>query len=148
MDWSSANIGAYEFRQPPGPTNVLGTIKFMFPNKHDVYMHDTPERDLFARSFRGLSHGCMRVAIRADLPRSCSLKTRAGRAQVGNLLNGGTREVELTTRIPVHVTYFTAMVDGQGNLRTPVISTVSIRAWAQAYSAAKFRSSRRATTTR
>jgi murein L,D-transpeptidase YcbB/YkuD len=64
VDWSTANIGAYEFRQPPGPTNPLGLIKFMFPNKHDVYMHDTPasERDLFAKAFRGLSHGCMRVA--------------------------------------------------------------------------------------
>ena len=68
MDWTSANIGAYEFRQPPGPTNVLGAIKFMFPNKHDVYMHDTPERDLFARSFRGLSHGCVRVANPRRLP--------------------------------------------------------------------------------
>ena len=62
VDWSNANIAAYEFRQPPGPTNVLGAIKFIFTNKHDVYMHDTPDRDLFARSFRGLSHGCMRLA--------------------------------------------------------------------------------------
>ena len=119
VDWSSANIGAYEFRQPPGPTNVLGTIKFMFPNKHDVYMHDTPERDLFARSFRGLSHGCMRVADSRRLAAVLLAQDKGwSEQQVGNLLNGGTREVELTTRIPVHVTYFTAMVDGQGNLRT------------------------------
>jgi murein L,D-transpeptidase YcbB/YkuD len=119
VDWSSANIGAYEFRQPPGPTNVLGAIKFMFPNKHDVYMHDTPERDLFARSFRGLSHGCMRVA---DPRRFAAVLLAQDKGwseqQVGSLMNGGTREVELTTRIPVHVTYFTAMVDQQGNLRT------------------------------
>ena len=119
VDWSSANIGAYEFRQPPGPTNVLGTIKFMFPNKHDVYMHDTPERDLFARSFRGLSHGCMRVADSRRLAAVLLAQDKGwSEQQVGNLLNGGTREVELTTRIPVHMTYFTAMVDGQGNLRT------------------------------
>jgi L,D-transpeptidase YcbB len=119
VDWSSANIGAYEFRQPPGPTNVLGMIKFMFPNKHDVYMHDTPERDLFARSFRGLSHGCMRVADSRRLAAVLLAQDKGwSEQQVGNLLNGGTREVELTTPIPVHVTYFTAMVDGQGNLRT------------------------------
>jgi L,D-transpeptidase YcbB len=118
VDWSSANIGAYEFRQPPGPTNVLGAIKFMFPNKHDVYMHDTPERDLFARSFRGLSHGCMRVADPRRLAAVLLAQDKGwSEQQVGSLLNGGTREVELTTRIPVHVTYFTAMVDGQGNLR-------------------------------
>ena len=119
VDWGSANIGAYDFRQPPGPTNVLGAIKFMFPNKHDVYMHDTPERDLFARSFRGLSHGCMRVADPRRLAAVLLAQDKGwSEQQVGSLLNGGTREVELTTRIPVHVTYFTAMVDHQGNLRT------------------------------
>jgi murein L,D-transpeptidase YcbB/YkuD len=119
VDWSSANIGAYDFRQPPGPTNVLGTIKFMFPNKHDVYMHDTPEHDLFARSFRGLSHGCMRVGDPRRLAAVLLGQDKGwSEQQVGSLLDGGTREVELTTRIPVHVTYFTAMVDRQGNLRT------------------------------
>jgi L,D-transpeptidase YcbB len=119
VDWGAVNIGAYEFRQPPGPTNVLGAIKFMFPNKHDVYMHDTPERDLFARSFRGLSHGCMRVADPLRLAAVLLAQDKGWpEQQVGGLLNGGTREVELTTRIPVHVTYFTAMVDRQGNLRT------------------------------
>jgi L,D-transpeptidase YcbB len=119
VDWSSANIGAYEFRQPPGPTNVLGAIKFMFPNKHDVYMHDTPERDLFARTFRGLSHGCMRVADPRRLAAVLLARDKGWpEQQVASLLNGQTREVELSTRIPVHMTYFTAMVDRQGNLRT------------------------------
>jgi len=119
VDWSSANIGAYEFRQPPGPTNVLGTIKFMFPNKHDIYMHDTPERDLFARPFRGLSHGCMRVADPRRLAAILLAQDKGwSEQQVASLLSGGTREVELTTHIPVHMTYFTAMVDRQGNLRT------------------------------
>jgi murein L,D-transpeptidase YcbB/YkuD len=119
VDWSSANIGAYEFRQPPGPTNVLGTIKFMFPNKHDIYMHDTPERDLFARTFRGLSHGCMRLADPRRLAAVLLARDKGwSEQQVANLLNGQTREVELSTHIPVHMTYFTAMVDRQGNLRT------------------------------
>jgi murein L,D-transpeptidase YcbB/YkuD len=121
VDWSTANIGAYEFRQPPGPMNPLGSIKFMFPNKHDVYMHDTPasERDLFAQSYRGLSHGCMRVADPLRLAVILLAQDKGWpEQQVGSLLNGGTLEVKLTTRIPVHMTYFTAMVDRQGNLQT------------------------------
>jgi murein L,D-transpeptidase YcbB/YkuD len=121
VDWSTANIGAYEFRQPPGPTNPLGTIKFMFPNKHDVYMHDTPapERDLFEKSYRGLSHGCMRVSEPLRLAAILLAQDKGWpEQQVGALLNGGTLEVKLTTRIPVHMTYFTAMVDRQGNLQT------------------------------
>ena len=61
VDWGSVDIRRYSFQQPPGPKNVLGDVKFMFPNSHDVYMHDTPERNLFGKSYRALSHGCMRV---------------------------------------------------------------------------------------
>ncbi len=119
VDWSSANIGAYDFRQPPGPTNVLGAIKFMFPNKHDVYMHDTPERGLFARSFRGLSHGCMRVGNPRRLAEVLLAEDKGWpAAKVASMFGGGSREVALTSHIPVHVTYFTAMVDYQGKLRT------------------------------
>ncbi|MFZ1106191.1 MAG: L,D-transpeptidase family protein [Hyphomicrobiaceae bacterium] len=122
VDWSTANIGAYEFRQPPGPTNPLGKLKFMFPNKHDVYMHDTTasERDLFGKSYRGFSHGCMRVSDPRRLAVILLGQDKGwSEEQVESLLNGGTtREVKLTTRIPVHMTYFTAMVDGQGNLQT------------------------------
>jgi len=119
VNWSSANISAYEFRQPPGPTNVLGAIKFMFPNKHDIYMHDTPERDLFARPFRGLSHGCMRVADPSRLAAVLLARDKGwSEQQVAGILSGGTREVELTMQIPVHMTYFTAVVDREGNLQT------------------------------
>jgi murein L,D-transpeptidase YcbB/YkuD len=119
VDWSRANVAAYDFRQPPGPKNVLGTVKFMFPNKHDVYMHDTPERDLFARSFRGLSHGCMRVGNPRRLAEVLLAEDKGWpAAMVASLFNGGSQEVELTSHIPVHVTYFTAMVDYRGSLRT------------------------------
>jgi L,D-transpeptidase YcbB len=119
VDWKSANIAAYDFRQPPGPTNVLGAIKFMFPNKHDVYMHDTPERGLFARSFRGLSHGCMRVGDPRRLAEVLLAEDKGwSKDKVDSLFAGGTQEVPLDAHIPVHNTYFTAMVDYQGNLRT------------------------------
>ncbi len=119
VSWSSADIGAYDFRQPPGPKNVLGTVKFMFPNKHDVYMHDTPERGLFARSFRGLSHGCMRVGDPRRLAEILLAEDKGwSKEKVDALFGGGSQEVALATHIPVHNTYFTAMVDYQGGLRS------------------------------
>jgi murein L,D-transpeptidase YcbB/YkuD len=122
VDWSTANIGAYEFRQPPGPANPLGKMKFSFPNRHDVYMHDTTasERDLFARSYRGFSHGCMRVADPFRLAMILLSRDKGWSEQQVEALvaGGGTREVAFTTPVPVHMTYFTAMVDAQGSLQT------------------------------
>lgn len=119
VNWSSADIGAYDFRQPPGPTNVLGTVKFLFPNKHDVYMHDTPDRSLFARDFRGLSHGCMRVGDPRRLAAVLLGEDKGWpKDKVDAMFRAGTQEVALSSRIPVHNTYFTAMVDYQGNLRS------------------------------
>jgi murein L,D-transpeptidase YcbB/YkuD len=122
VDWRTANIGAYEFRQPPGPANPLGRLKFNFPNRHDVYMHDTTasEHDLFARPYRGFSHGCMRVSDPFRLAVIVLARDKGWSEQeVQDLVNGrATREVALSSRIPVHMTYFTAMVDAQGNLQT------------------------------
>ena len=61
IDWGNANIRQYTFTQPPGPDNVLGTLKFDFPNKHAIYMHDTVQPELFAETVRTLSHGCIRL---------------------------------------------------------------------------------------
>ncbi len=61
VDWSSADIRRYDVYQPPGGGNVLGVVKFSFPNKHAVYMHDTPTKGLFEEASRPFSHGCMRV---------------------------------------------------------------------------------------
>ena len=118
VDWSNANLSNYSFVQPAGAKNPLGIVKFRFPNKHDVYMHDTPERELFARSQRNLSHGCMRVQnpIRfAEVLLEHDKGWSAGR--VGGALNSG-GEVALERPIPVHVTYFTAMVDENGRVST------------------------------
>ncbi len=118
VNWNSIDIRAYNFRQPPGPKNVLGTVKFMFPNKHDVYMHDTPERKLFARSFRGLSHGCMRVQQPRRLAEIILAEDKGWSAeQVRDKFNGYSQEVSLRTHIPVHVTYFTAVVDDHGEVK-------------------------------
>jgi L,D-transpeptidase YcbB len=102
-------------RQPPGPKNALGEIKFMFPNKHSIYMHDTPSKPLFNRDSRAFSHGCVRVEdpwgfaeIVLGWDRERIASTRAT-----------TRDhtVSLDRKIPVHIAYFTAWPDENGNIR-------------------------------
>ena len=61
VDWSRADMRQFHVYQPPGADNVLGVVKFRFPNKHAVYMHDTPAKNLFNAQVRTFSHGCMRV---------------------------------------------------------------------------------------
>lgn len=121
IDWSRADIRHYHVYQPPGDSNVLGVVKFLFPNKHQVYMHDTPTKHLFASSQRTFSHGCMRVRNPMKLA-EVILKEDKGwdAAQVQNLLQTGpeNNNIALESKIPVHVTYFTATVDDQGELRT------------------------------
>jgi murein L,D-transpeptidase YcbB/YkuD len=119
VDWNSVNIAAYSFQQPPGPKNVLGIVKFMFPNKHDVYMHDTPERHLFVKSFRALSHGCMRVEDPRRLAEILLGEDKGWSPdKVRGMFGGYSAEVALDTHIPVHVTYITARVDDNGKLLT------------------------------
>lgn len=119
VDWNSVDIRSYDFMQPPGPKNVLGTVKFMFPNKHDVYMHDTPERHLFAKSFRALSHGCMRVEEPRKLAQILLAEDKGwSSSKVNSMFGGYSNTVQLEKHIPVHVTYMTARVDDDGKLHT------------------------------
>ena len=117
VDWSKVDIRGFDFVQPPGPTNVLGIVKFRFPNKHDVYMHDTPERHLFGDAVRAFSHGCMRVQnpIRlAEVLLAYDKGWSTSEVQ-GYVKRGG--QIRLTTPIPVHVTYFTVVVDDEGKVQ-------------------------------
>lgn len=116
VNWSTADLRQYSFIQPPGADNPLGLVKFRFPNSHDVYMHDTPERGLFSQSFRALSHGCMRV----EQPRKTAeviLAEDKGYSEdkVGELWNSGA-SVTLSKEIPVYLVYFTARVGDDGQL--------------------------------
>ena len=118
VDWSSVDIRRFSFQQPPGPKNVLGDVKFLFPNSHDVYMHDTPERNLFGKSFRALSHGCMRVHEPRRLAEVLLAEDKGWSAdKVQSMFSSG-GEVALAKHIPVHVTYMTARVDENGKLQT------------------------------
>lgn len=118
VDWTQADVRAYSFIQPPGGKNPLGTVKFMFPNKHDVYMHDTIERSLFQQPSRALSHGCIRVQnprrfAEIMLAEGNGLDARG----VANAVAGG-GEIKLKSPIPVHNAYFTAVADEDGNVST------------------------------
>jgi len=118
---SAANIdllarGALRLRQKPGATNALGHVKFMFPNQYNVYLHDTPARDLFNRSRRAFSHGCIRVsdptALLAHVMRGEPGWTTERRDQA-LALDTPTR-VPLSRPIPVFILYGTALATEAG----------------------------------
>jgi murein L,D-transpeptidase YcbB/YkuD len=119
VNWSSVDIHRFQFTQPPGSTNVLGVVKFRFPNKHDVYMHDTPERNLFNGGVRAFSHGCMRVQNPILLAEVLLAHDKGWSADTvrGLVSHGGSNEITLTKPIPVHITYFTAIVDEDGKVQ-------------------------------
>jgi L,D-transpeptidase YcbB len=119
IDWGRANILQYTFIQPPGPDNVLGTLKFNFPNRHAIYMHDTVQPELFKETVRTLSHGCIRVH-QPDRLATLLLAEDKGwsEQQVTNRLAKGNSAVSLSRPVPVHLTYFTAAADGAGTLQT------------------------------
>jgi murein L,D-transpeptidase YcbB/YkuD len=120
VDWNSVDIRRFQFTQPSGPKNVLGIVKFLFPNKHDVYMHDTTAKDLFSRNMRAYSHGCMRLQNPIQFA-ELLLQEDKGWApgQVRERFNaGGLNELKIDKPIWVHTTYFTATVDDSGKLHT------------------------------
>jgi len=119
IDWAQTDIRRFTFIQPPGPQNVLGVVKFRFPNRHDVYMHDTPERFLLESQARAFSHGCMRVENPLRFAEIILGEDKGwSSAQIGALAAGQpNNEITLTHPIPVHVTYFTVVADADGNVR-------------------------------
>jgi murein L,D-transpeptidase YcbB/YkuD len=98
---------------------VLGKFKFNFPNRHAVYMHDTVQPELFAKTVRTLSHGCIRVNQPERLAAFLLGEDKGWSPEkVRSMLGGGTQQVALSHHIPVHLTYFTAVVDESGRLQT------------------------------
>lgn len=121
IDWSRADIRNYHVYQPPGGGNVLGVVKFLFPNKHQVYMHDTPTKNLFNETSRTFSHGCMRVRNPMRLAEIVLREDKGwSEDKVQSMLRNGpeNNNIQLESKIPVHVTYFTAWVDEAGELRS------------------------------
>ncbi|THU37082.1 murein L,D-transpeptidase [Niastella caeni] len=105
-------------RQKPGPWNSLGAVKFLFPNSHSIYLHDTPSKSLFRESKRAFSHGCIRVAEPKNLAmymlRDDPNWTEEKITQA--MASGKEQYVAVKNPMPVYITYFTAWVDRQGDL--------------------------------
>jgi L,D-transpeptidase YcbB len=121
VDWSTVDIRNFHVYQPPGGGNVLGVVKFVFPNKHQVYMHDTPTKNLFNATQRTFSHGCMRVRNPVRLAEVLLGEDKGwDPKKIAALVKNGPQDnhVQLTKKIPVHITYFTAWVDEAGKLHT------------------------------
>ncbi|WP_412464861.1 L,D-transpeptidase family protein [Flavobacterium mekongense] len=111
MEWNGNNI-----RQKPGPNNSLGLVKFLFPNSNNIYLHDTPAKNLFSQEKRAFSHGCIRVQkpkelaqlILEDDPNWTPEKIDAA------MNSGKEKWYTLKNKIPVYIGYFTAWVDDDG----------------------------------
>jgi murein L,D-transpeptidase YcbB/YkuD len=112
--------GSVHISQPPGERNALGRIRFNFPNKFLVYQHDTPDKNLFAKSERAFSHGCMRVQNPDQYASVLLGITQANERYTPEKIRSmyGSSEIDLKfpTPIPVNITYQTAFVDDAGKL--------------------------------
>ena len=120
INWNSVNTANIAFTQPPGPRNVLGKVKFLYPNKHVVYMHDTIRPDLFKPTVRAIGHNCIRMEKPSRLAEVLLKEDKGWDAQkVEDLIDKGyDSAVNLDHPVPVHTTYFTAVVDDQGKVRS------------------------------
>jgi L,D-transpeptidase YcbB len=121
IDWSviTAETLKYRFRQEPGPLNPLGRIKFMLPNRFDVYLHDTPYKRLFSENVRTFSHGCTRIEKPIELAEYL-LRHAPGwtREKILSAIEKGTEQkVTIPEPLNVHFLYLTAWVDEKGILQ-------------------------------
>ena len=118
VDWSRQSLSNFDLVQPPGPSNVLGRVKFLFPNKHDVYMHDTTQKFLFNNAVRAESHGCMRVQNPDQLAELLFAHDKGwSAARVQSTFNAGDdNHIMLDRKIPVYITYFTLRVNDDGSM--------------------------------
>ena len=118
VDWYAVATkrASINVRQPPGERNALGAVKILFPNKHAIYMHDTPQKHLFQQDRRAFSHGCVRL----HRPREMAAAVLGKSIEHVNqrIAAGANEQEELRKKIPVYVAYFTAWRDPEtGDVR-------------------------------
>lgn len=120
VNWSRYSPRSFPFnlRQPPSRGNALGLVKFMFPNRHNIYLHDTPSKSLFGREVRAFSHGCIRLGDPFDF--AYALLAAQTDDPVGffqtRLQSGQNTRVDLEQPLPVHIVYRTAFTSTKGRL--------------------------------
>ncbi|MGL5012343.1 MAG: L,D-transpeptidase family protein, partial [Paracoccaceae bacterium] len=108
----------YALRQAPSDGNALGQVKFMFPNEYNIYLHDTPARDLFAHEVRAYSHGCIRLGSPIDFAHALlAVQSDDPEGEFDRALRSGNETpIALATDIPVHLVYFTAWPGARGQM--------------------------------
>lgn len=113
MEWNNGQV-----RQLPGKSNSLGLVKFMFPNSNEIYLHDTPSKNLFSKENRAFSHGCVRVSRARDLAIILLENNEDwNEEKIDKAMHAGKESIySLKEKIPVHIGYFTAWVDDLGNI--------------------------------
>ncbi len=126
--WTIGQAPKFGVQQPPGSDNALGELKFLFPNGHDIYMHDTPTKNLFTDSTRAYSHGCVRVqnprefaSVLLNMSAEDVAKNLGQKAQKGKKADPTeafveSHSVNLAQKVPVYLTYFTAWTDQSGKI--------------------------------
>ena len=120
INWQAGgNRPPYILRQDPGPHNALGRIKFVLPNSHSVYLHDTPSRDLFEKAERNFSSGCIRVEDPLSLAEILLADPDVWNRETleAAIATGKTRTVRLPKPWPILILYWTAELDGEGRVR-------------------------------
>jgi murein L,D-transpeptidase YcbB/YkuD len=120
VNWGaySARNFPYDLRQPPGRGNALGLVKFMFPNRFNVYLHDTPSKSLFLRERRAFSHGCIRLQKPFEFAYALlAAQTDDPQGTFHRVLDTGQlTRISLETPVPTHLVYRTAFTDARGRM--------------------------------
>ncbi|MDD8026518.1 MAG: L,D-transpeptidase family protein [Acidobacteriota bacterium] len=120
VDWNSLNETNFRYRvlQEPGPINSLGRLAFLFPNPWAVYLHDTPQRDLFQQSSRSFSHGCIRIAWPLDLAAELMRNDPAWTKEniLAAIAAGANKMLPIPDPIPVYIVYLTAWREKDGTV--------------------------------
>ncbi|MEP2942638.1 MAG: L,D-transpeptidase family protein [Hyphomicrobiales bacterium] len=119
VNWNENSFKRLRIRQRPGGRNALGNVKFLFPNDYAIYFHDTPSKSLFQRASRAFSHGCVRIHNPFEFG-DVLLKQSKGwkNGSLKKMVGGKEKWIKLKKdeRIPVHITYFTAVSDAGGDI--------------------------------
>ncbi len=116
--YTKANF-PFDIKQPPSRSNALGLVKFMFPNRYNIYLHDTPAKNLFARETRAYSHGCIRLHKPFEFAYNLLAKQTNDPKGVfhGHLKTGRETQVNLEKHVPVHIIYRTAFTKAKGHMQ-------------------------------
>ncbi len=120
INWSKADIRNYEVVQPPGRKSVMGVVKFSFPSQHTIFMHDTPDKYMFKRRQRTLSHGCLRLRNPVKMAHILLEEDKGwSLSQLKKLISSGptNNAIEIDSRIPIHLAYFTVWAGRDGSVR-------------------------------